>query len=244
MNDFLTLVGTLLGGGALGGIAGAIAAPLTARQKIKELVFLHQHKLDETYLTNAREHIDSLYIPLTISLSRLADTYAYYAKSKQTFVNSREIRKHLEQTDGELVKRYAPTFEKDLLKVKKAADEFEEACKRHISLMDDFVEQGKDAYMVNQIEDLLRSFTVFLKDAILPPKYYSEIDSKEKYEWVVTSLPNGPAPFETGPSKEKFIKTFVAGDGSTTFEKRFLQDVYKLKSYIKEVTLGKASSNK
>ena len=48
-----------------------LSSNIAAKQKIRELEVTYRQKLDETTLTNARLHIETLYLPLSIEISKL-----------------------------------------------------------------------------------------------------------------------------------------------------------------------------
>jgi hypothetical protein len=72
------IVIAIVGSGTVGAIAGAIAASYAARQKIKELEVVYQQRLEENYRANIISHIQTLYIPINIALSKLVNEYNKY----------------------------------------------------------------------------------------------------------------------------------------------------------------------
>lgn len=62
--------------GVIGGaIIGGFVAAYNAKQKIKEIEIQHSHQLHENYLSNAREYMQSVYIPISIELTNLSQAY-------------------------------------------------------------------------------------------------------------------------------------------------------------------------
>jgi len=72
------IVIAILGSGTVGAIAGAFAASSAAKQKIKELEVAYQQRLEEKYRANIISHLQTLYIPINIALSKLVNEYNKY----------------------------------------------------------------------------------------------------------------------------------------------------------------------
>jgi hypothetical protein len=79
----VALIGTI--GVIVGAILTFLASAFAAKQKIKELDITYQQKLDETYLANARLHIDTIYLPINIGLTKLATEYRKFQSNYQRF---------------------------------------------------------------------------------------------------------------------------------------------------------------
>jgi len=62
----VALIGTP--GLVIGAILSFVVSAFSARQKIRELELTYRQKLDENISTNARLHLDDLYIPLNAGL--------------------------------------------------------------------------------------------------------------------------------------------------------------------------------
>ncbi len=71
MNDIIQAIVGILGGGTLGGIAGAISATIATRQKIKEIEFTYKQKLQENQDINISLQVETLYKPINIKISKL-----------------------------------------------------------------------------------------------------------------------------------------------------------------------------
>jgi len=220
------IVIAILGSGTVGAIAGAISSSFASRQKIKELEVTYRQKLDDSYLTNARQHIDSLYMPINISLSKLADKYEDYTNCRISLEQAEALEHVLPPEDQTEMDVRRQLHAKELFDLKRAKEEFHTACLQHINLMDEIVNQGKDAYLIMRFEERLRSFTFFIKLA-------SEITT---YQDMFTLMPID--------SNFKKLYGSLSPIGSPKFDQRFLRDINELKSSIKEVTLGMRSSDK
>ena len=62
----------------LGGFIAATASLLNTRHKLKEMELAASQKLRENYLQNAREYTKGIYVPLSLSVSRLYDAFGTY----------------------------------------------------------------------------------------------------------------------------------------------------------------------
>src|SRR5437899_1966738 len=85
MNDFplwAQIVIAILGSGTIGGIAGAISSSFASRQKIKELELAYNQKSEENYRKNISAHLQTIYIPINIALSKLFNQYNKYRWSE------------------------------------------------------------------------------------------------------------------------------------------------------------------
>jgi hypothetical protein len=65
-----------------GALIIAFFSNLTSRQKIREIKLDFAQRIHENYLTNARIHTDSIYIPLNIILSRHTQSYSDFRISQ------------------------------------------------------------------------------------------------------------------------------------------------------------------
>ena len=61
-----------------GALLTALAAAYAARQKTREIELTYQQKLQESYLTNARQYIQGVYAPLSIALTKLSNAYRVF----------------------------------------------------------------------------------------------------------------------------------------------------------------------
>jgi gas vesicle protein len=220
----VALIGTV--GVIIGAILTFLASAFTAKQKIKELEVTYRQKLNEIYLTNARFHIDTLYMPINISLTQLADTFEEYTNKKTSWETSKHLYQIMirenQQHDAQIL---TGMMQEELIKVQNAAKDFYAACQAHATLMNEIDHHGKDAYLTANLEECLRSFTYFVKSSTEVPTY----------EEMVSDL---------SPNDALFIQGGFSPVGSQKFEERFLKDMHDLKSYIKEVTLGTIGSGK
>jgi len=66
-----------VGGAAIAGVVSNV----NTRHKIRELEVAASQKLRDNYLQNAREYTKAVYVPLTLAISKLSDTYSAFQKN-------------------------------------------------------------------------------------------------------------------------------------------------------------------
>lgn len=207
------IVTPLLGGSFFGALASAIVSPIVARQQIRQLEITYRQKLNDNFIQNTRQHIDTLYIPISKSLSQLDDCYKTYKRRKAHLRSMRRgkvtisPKMHPDETRAK-VQSIIPPY-RDAME--EALDELTQACGNFGKLMDEITEQGRDNYLQMEFDERLRSFTHLLKAAT---------DDRI----LVTS---------TGIDIEGNLQI----DGKE-FGKRYVEDMRYLKSFVKDVTLG------
>ena len=149
--------------GASGIIVGAIltflASTIAAQQKIKEINIAYKQKLDETYLANARMHIDTVYLPINIGLTNLAADYRKFKSHYQTFYQP-TLFSVLDELSAE---RERQEWEEKNEEIK---EEFRQACREFLEKISELTSQGKDAYLIVKLDEQLQSFTDFLEDSM------------------------------------------------------------------------------
>ncbi len=207
------IVIALFGGSFFGALASVIVSPIVARQQIRQLEITYRQKLNDNLIQNTSQYIDTLYIPISKSLSKLDDSYKIYKRRKSVL---RSIRggtvtisppRPPEETHTKihsLIPPYRGATEE-------ALHELTQACGDFRKLMEEITEQGSDNYLPMEFDERLRSFTRLLKAA------------GEDSTFVAS----------TGIDIEGNLQI----DGKE-FEKRFLEDMRYLKSFVKDITLG------
>jgi len=207
------IVLALLGGSFFGALASVILSPIVARQQIRQLEITYRQKLNDNFIQNTRQYIDTLYIPINKSLSQLDDCYQTYKRRKG---HLRSIRNGTvtispprppDETNAKVQSLRTPY--RGL--TEEALDELTQAYGNFSKLMDEITEQGRDVYLPTEFDERLRSLTHLLKAA-----YDDRI--------LVAS---------TGIDIEGNLQI----DGKE-FDKQYSKDMRYLKSFIKDVTLG------
>jgi hypothetical protein len=207
------IVIVLFGGSFFGAVASIVLSPIAAKQQIRQLEITYRQKLNDNFIQNTRQYIDTLYIPISKSLSRLDDCYQTYKRRKG---HLRSIRNGTvtispprppDETRAKVQSLTTPyrNFTEEAL------DELTQACGNFRKLMDEITEQGRDVYLPMEFDERLHSLTHLLKAAA---------DDRI----LVAS---------TGIDIEGNLQI----DGKE-FEKRYSEDMRYLKSFIKDVTLG------
>lgn len=218
-------------GVVVGAVVTAAAAAFSAQQKIREVELLYQQKLRDNYLSNARQFLEEVYVPIGIALGSLGDAYDA-ARQAIDFGAS----------------RIDPA----------AQDAFENACGRYLQIIDDLFARGADAFLTTAIELRLRSLNSFLRASrtatqpiikmvlqvrtgMFPvaPRFSSSITKEIRGRFAaelygLTSSFSIPW-FGISYSAEELIAAPLT---SRQFEKRIVVDIADIKLLIKEVTLG------
>jgi hypothetical protein len=203
----------LLGSSFFGALASVIVSPIVARQQIRQLEITYHQKLNDNFIQNTRQYIDTLYIPISRSLSKLDDSYKIYKRRKSALRSMRNGTVTIspprppEETSAKiqsLIPPYRGTTEE-------ALHELTQACGNFRKLMDEITEQGRDVYLPMEFDERLRSLTHLLKAA-----------GEDRILVASTGID---------------IEGNLQIDGKE-FEKRYLEDMRYLKSFIKDVTLG------
>ncbi len=220
----------------IGAVATAIASSYSARQKIKEIEITYLQKLSETYLSNARLYTNSVYVPISIALSKLADHYE-------------DFRLHIDFTTGEANDE--------------SKREFREACSEFNRSLTDLINQGSDAFLTTALEHRLRSFASFIRSSSgaseTRVRMVFEYEIRTPFMPLMSSTISRRIVKESSAHKGSALglkrlqfsfNVFGAGFRSLMeeilaapitsreFEERFLTDIANLKFLIKEVTLG------
>jgi len=225
----ITIAIVAASGLAAGAIVTAIAAAYSARQKIKEVELTYQQRLRETYLTNARQYTNSLYVPLSIALGKLDDAH-------------RLLQSGVEMSD-EVTAQAA----------------FRRACASFSELLGTMSDKGADAFLTTQLEDRLRSFSSFLtassqaKEPLAKAVFeyrlpllslfgtmpYPSVSLPLRGKWarIYGAKTVNFTPFGHGLSFES-TEVVAAPYLSKEFTHRFTIDISVLKYLVKEVTLG------
>jgi hypothetical protein len=217
-----------------GAIITAIASSYSARQKIAELELAHQQKLRTDYLSNARLYTQGLYVPLSVTLSNLSDSY-------RAFRNKVDLEAEKAPQDAE--------------------DSFRFECRRYLGEMQSYFGRGASAFLTIEIEERLLAFNAFLLESLNATQAVTKF--VVEYSFEVGFIPFGRKNFQFArniqvtTSRARFFprgiisaglgivgfsyrtsETLAAPIASRDFEERIVRDLTGLKALIKEVTLG------
>jgi hypothetical protein len=236
MDDNILKVAIGTAGVLLGAIITALASAYSARQKVREIELTYKQKLHESYLTNARQYIKSVYIPLSIALLKLLDRYLKFRDYSK--LNPNEM--------GDI-----------------GLEQFQQAYQEYKEVVSNLLERGADAYLTAQLEQRLQSFNRFLDASMTAQNpvisrvldYRVYIPGTIRYsgsltvksdkgvmERVLTSM-FGRRRFNLNPIPGISVlyqmpELLAAPITSVEFQERMIQDIQDMKFLIKEVTLG------
>jgi len=223
---------TVAASGIVGAAIGAYSKAVSSKQKINELKENYNQKLQDTYLENARKYTESVYVPLSISLSNLG--YMFQSFRAQTNDN--------DKTD--------------------AKDKFDSVISEFLATMTELSSRGANAFLTAELDEKLLAFCSFLSESksvdfpaikmivgfslpFLGSGYKDEVEKRisGKYARRLWSPKLSLSVGGFGVSYE--AKEILAAPlDSKDFEERFVRDYHLINVLIKEVTLGaKAKHN-
>lgn len=248
MADQPTSVTVLVG--AIAAVAGALGAGLAnayaARQRIREIEVSYLQRLKDGYLENARKVTAEVYIPLSIALTSLANSY--------------------DRLSGR-IDYDAETSPEDL------REGFLTDCRGFLTAVDDLMKRGADAYLTTALDEELQRFTNFIGDSmdaqtvnrkpvvkiVVPAQGLRSLFfglSSIRYRYQMAKLPNlkklpdlamrvtevlGVPPFRVdlfGFHLAYAERIYAAKIESRVFETQIRRAIPALKALVKEVTLG------
>jgi hypothetical protein len=227
---------------AIAAIAGALAAGLAnayaARQRIREVELNYQQKIRDGYLENARKVTAEVYIPISVSLTNLSNSYDRFSG----WINFDE------ETSVEAYR-----------------EDFLTECLRFITKIDDLMRRGADAYLTTSLDEELQLFTNFIRDSMDAREVhrnrimktttngnsiftfwpFSNVRFNHILEQKLVGAPRLPAFNITllGLNIKYSERIYAAKVESRIFEAKIRVAIPALKALIKEVTLGAATTN-
>lgn len=213
----------------LAALVGGAFAAYNGRVRIREIELTFEQQLQQGYLESARAYTRSVYVPLSIEITRLAAAYVNFRDSL-----------------GEKAAPHSEAGSEEQTAFRRASESF-------LLSIEEFSQRGSDAFLTNSLEALLLSFTTFLRRSLRASESRSETvflgRSMEVGPNVAASLAVATAALATlstkfllvpliGGASAHVTKLVEAPLTSPAFEERFIADVEAMKSLIKEVTLG------
>ena len=141
MDDKITIA--LISGSAalLGAAISAFVAYFVAHEKTKQLEHTHIRELQREHLNNARQHLESIYIPLGKALTLLDDRFF-------TFQSLSNLDDEADQNNEFALEQFV-----------KAVRDFQELIKA-------LREQGAEVFMIPELDQTLGSFVSFLRESL------------------------------------------------------------------------------
>jgi hypothetical protein len=241
MADQPTSVTVLVG--AIAAVAGALAAGLAnayaARQRIREIEVSYLQRLKDGYLENARKVTAKVYIPISVALTSLANSYDRF--SGRIDYNAETSPEH---------------FREDFLT----------ECLRYLTTIDDLMKRGADAYLTSALDEELQSFTNFIRDSmdaqeVNRKRVMKALVTTQGLRYLFFGLPYLRYQFDLAeravgklrlPTFDVSLfgfqlayaeRIYAAKVESRDFEARIRGAIPALKALIKEVTLGATASS-
>ncbi len=212
---WLQILLALLGSSVISTIISSVLSPIIARQEIRKLEVTYRQKLNDNFIQNTRQYIDTLYIPIYKSLSILEDNYKIYKRRKAHLksIKKGKVKISPPVSPGETNAKIQSLRSTYCAATEEALEDLNQAYGNFRSFMEELTNEGTDSYLTAEFDERLRSFTHFLKAA----------------------ADDGYLIASTGKDIEGNLNI-----DSKSFDNRFLTDIRYLKSYIKEITLGTA----
>lgn len=213
----------------LGAVATGIFSIVAAGRKVREIEVTYQQRLQENYLENARVYTRSVYMPLATALTKLSAAF-------------QEYRSELEELQDTI-----PVVER-----------LYEAVGSFVDLVKNLQDQGAAAFLTIALENELEDFIAFLDASrvatatrrratvqlsMLGVSVEGDVSSplviwQARLMSMLRYLPSPLVP------RVKMLKDRVAAADplSETFDVEFAVSVNRLRTLIKEVTLGAHAS--
>jgi hypothetical protein len=229
-----TVQTALVAAGAVvvGALITAVASSYSARQKIAELQLTYEQKLRTDYLSNARLYTQSIYVPLSVTLTQISDSY-------RAFRNKVDLENETAPIDADAA--------------------FRSACEQYLSEMATYFKRGASAFLTTELEERLQAFNSFLVESLSVTQPVTRFVVEYGFDlWMMPFVRRGfqrtrevqlttrqARIFPRGLTiaglvgfRYRVSTTLAAPIASRDFEERVLHDITGLKILIKEVTLG------
>lgn len=205
----------------IGGVASAFAATYASKKRIKEVELTQQHKLQEIYLSNAREYLESIYLPLHLAQARLATAF-------------RTFRLGRDSTDSD--------------ESQAATADFTKAINVYLIEIDDLLDRAAGAFLTAALEDRIGELSSLLRASLTSTKpiwqnVYSFSTFGLSTGGTIKTTRQAPKirlnlfPFAMSASITE-DKVLQAPLNSEAFEEVFVTQTAVIQNLIKEVTLG------
>ncbi len=214
---------------AAGAIIAGFVNAYAANRKIREIELQYLFKRRDSYIDNARSVMGEVYIPISIALTKLSNSFERFVSMNGAPQQSA---------------------------VQALRDEFETASLTFLDEMDSLFARGADAYLTTAIDERLNDFNNFLRGsldrkALVKKRVYqasislfglkARSDREETAE--VTSrigrVRVSPMSISTFGAELRYAERVLSAPiDSEEFETRFKNDIVQIKFLVKDVTLG------
>ncbi|QIK74706.1 hypothetical protein [Nocardioides piscis] len=208
------------GGILLGVILTVFGSLYVANKRITELEITHAQKLQEVFLSNARDYLESVYLPLHLAQAHLASAYRLFQLD-----DARSSQSSDDAPDG----------------ARLAVD-----IQEYLELVDGLMDRAAGAFLSPQLEDELGDLNSFLRASLTARAVKRRITFTirlygTRMSRVVESTarvwPTNIGLLGVGSSVE-ITKVLAAPLASKEFEEQFVVSTARVRGLIKEVTLG------
>ena len=209
----------------VGAVVGAIGKGYASRQKLRELEFEYEKRLQDRYLENARVYLASVYVPLSISLTKLNTGYQAFRSNVTIKAAEDRFRKAIRQFMADIEEMGQRGANAVL------TTDLDET----LQSFNQFLDGSQTAKQVN-IKAIVR---ISLRALPLVGPFGAKTD------FVLSG--ERARRFRSAPVRINIAGISFAYEadeileaplGSTEFEERFIREVHTLNVLVKEVTLG------
>ena len=234
MEDRTIITITALAFTAITGVLTAIFTYYTSRQKLKEMEFEYERRLIEGYLEKAREYLSSVYIPLSISLSKLNSAFISFRENSDVKAEESRFK--------EAVKIFVN-------KIDELGDSGANAF--YTTELDEVLQSFREFLLASlnaketNIKIILKAYTNTLP-SIIGLNINQERTLKVKSNKYFKDRSSASLKlFGFAGLTYEVSEVLSASIDSADFEERFIRDIHALNMLVKEVTLGsKARASK
>jgi type VI protein secretion system component VasK len=211
-------VGITAAGVLLGVVVTVLGSLYVANKRITELEITHAQKLQEVFLSNARDYLEAVYLPLHLAQARLASGYRQF---------------QLRDASADV-----PTSESEA--------RWAEAIGEYLSLVDQLMDRAAGAFLSPQLEDEIEDLSSFLRTSLTAEAVKRRItftlrlygtSMSRVVESTAKVWPTNISLMGVGSSVE-LTKVLAAPLSSQEFEEQFVIATARVRRLIKEVTLG------
>jgi hypothetical protein len=213
----------------VGAIIAGIVNAYAANRKIREIELQYLFKRRDSYIDNARSVMAEVYIPISIALTKLSNSYQRFMSMSGAPQQS-------------AVQALRADFETESLVF--------------LDEMDSLFARGADAYLTTAIDERLNDFNNFLRSsldrkALVKKRVYqasislfglkasSDLDETAEVTTRVGRVRMPPISISTFGTKLGYAERVLSAPiDSEEFETRFKNDLVQIKFLVKDVTLG------
>lgn len=215
----------------VGAIVGAISKGYAAQQKLRELEFEYEKRLQANYLENARAYLASVYVPLSISLTQLNTEFHTYRANVTVEGAEDRFRKAICQFSEEL------------------RELGERGANAFLTTDLDETLQGFSQFLTGSETTKNVNIKAVIKIGVQAFPFIWPLGKKSEFALQGERARR----FRSSPIGIDFAGLSFAYEAdeileapldSTEFESRFVRDVHTLNVLVKEVTLGSRARDK